>query len=142
MKLVLQNDDCVEWVFHHLNLDWISHPTVREVIESRFSAMGEDWAGVAGWLSQLENASTRSLITEALADDRENSEGEKILKGDGRKQGLVQILRDKFYDRELAVLSQRLSQPNVSDAELTELNQMKLQFRYLKQQPLTPVADA
>jgi DNA primase len=142
LKLILQNDDHMEWVLHHLDLNWLVHSTIRELIASRLQAHAEEnWRGVAGWLGEIENESGRMLITEALTDDRENPDAEKILKGDANKLGLVKILRDKFIDRQLAAISQRLADPQLPDAEAIEFSWQKLQLRQLKQKPLSPLAE-
>lgn len=143
LKLILQNDQLVEWVFQHLDLSWISHAGVREVIENRFMAVGDpDWPGVAGWLTHIEKPALRSLISEALVDERQIPDAEKILKGDAGKQSALQLLRDKFIDRQIAAITQRMLQPDISNDDILALSAEKTQLRSSKQQPLMPIADA
>ena len=142
LKLLLQTDDHVEWASQHLDLTWIAHPVVREIISSRFSHIGDaNWTGVAGWLSEIENDFARTLITEALAGG-EIAEAEAILKGTGTKVGVVQMLRDKYNERQLAAINQRLMQPDLGEQEAVELMQQKAALRQIKQQPLVPLADS
>ena len=68
---MLESDEHVEWVAAHLELDWLIHPMVREIVAQRFAAEAAgSWPGVAAWLSEIENPEWQNLITEILADNR------------------------------------------------------------------------
>jgi hypothetical protein len=119
-----------------LNLDWISHPGVREIIFKRFELLNsEEWSSAAAFLTQLENAEARSLVTQALADERPVAEPEKILKGFLGKQGVVEFLRDKFIERQSAALSQQMANPDLTESEQVALWKKKQELMELKKQP-------
>lgn len=142
LKLLLADDQHVEWATQHLHLDWISHPMIRDVVSSLFTVhLQHEWRSAAAWLSQLENPSARSLVSEALAEDRPIAEAEKVLKGDIGKPGVVQLLRDKFIDRQVATINSRMNQPGLSEHELLALAKQKTDWRRCKEASLAPLPD-
>jgi len=107
---------------------------------SRFAAVSE-WHGLAHWLNEIEDPYARQLVTEAVADQREIPDPEKVLKGAPGTHGVVQILRDKYIDRQLAGLTRRMSDPSLNQTELIELTTRKMQLLQLKRQPLQPLGE-
>lgn len=137
LKLLLHSEDHVEWAKNILNLDWISHPNVREIVSRRFTLHDSgEWHGPAAFLADLESADSRTLITQVLAEDRPIAEPEKVLKGYLGKQGIMEFLRDKFIDRQSASLIQQMSKPNLSDEEQVRLWKQKQELMELKKQSL------
>ena len=137
LKLLLNDDANVEWARGVLILDWISHPNVREIVSRRFDLQGSDgWRGAAAFLDQLEDAESRSLVTQALAEERPIAEPEKVLKGYLGKQGVVEFLRDKFIDRQSAALNQQMANPDLKEAEQHALWKKKQELMELKKQSL------
>jgi len=48
LRFLLESDDHVSWIALHLELDWLAHPMVREIVGQRFAAeTGGSWPGVA-----------------------------------------------------------------------------------------------
>jgi DNA primase len=141
LKILMQQDELVEWAYHHLDLQWISHPTVRDILTLRFAALSdENWTGVAAWLSQVEEPAAQCLITQALADPVRDAEA--LLKGTGTRHGLIKLIRDKFVDRQVAAIQLQLARPELKQEEVLEFSGEKLRLRQMKQQPLAPLADA
>ena len=70
--------------------------------------MQESWPGVAAWLSEMENAGWKKLITELLADPRPMPDAEGVLKGSSSREGMVKILRDDYIKLRITAISQRL----------------------------------
>ncbi len=137
VTLLLQNDDHVIWAQEILDIEWIFHPRVREIVSRRFELQGSgEWLGPAAFLNQLENIEARTLLTQALAEERPIAEPEKVLKGQQAKQGVVEFLRDKFIDRQLAVLNQQMTNPELEEAEQHALWKKKQQLMESKKQPL------
>ncbi len=137
LKLLLHDDAHVGWARESLVLDWISHPNVREIVSRRFDLQGSDgWRGAAAFLDQLEDAESRSLVTQALAEERPIAEPEKVLKGYLGKQGVVEFLRDKFIDRQSAALNQQMANPDLKEAEQHALWKKKQELMELKKQSL------
>ena len=142
LRLLLENDDSVSWMAAHLEVEWIVHPMVREIVTQRFSAeASEEWPGLAAWLSQIEQPEWQSLITEVLSDQRPTHDVETVIKGSPTKPGLIKTLRDKHIERQLALLNERLAAPDLPEAENRELCNELEQLRRLKKQPLQPKGE-
>jgi len=139
LRLLLENDSFVEWIAAHLDLDWLAHPVVREIVTGRLRLEeGHSWPGVAAWLSEMDNPGWRNLITELLVDNRPLPNPEAWLRGSPTRGGVVKNLRDNYIDRQLAALNQRLASAASDDAATLDLLQRKARFNQLKQQPLAP----
>jgi hypothetical protein len=141
LRFLLESDDYVSWVASHLELDWLTHPMVQEIVAQRFAATAnDDWPGLASWLSQLDNPEWQSLITEILSDSRP-SPAEKNLKGLPTRDSTIKILRDKYIERQLAGLNLRLVAADLKEDEqrgiLTQIDRL----RQLKRQPLAAKSE-
>jgi len=53
----------------------------------------------------------------------------------------VKILRDKYIERQLAALNQRLLDPDLKEEEQRQLLTHKERLRHLKKQPLAAKSD-
>jgi DNA primase len=141
LRFLLESDDYVSWVISYLELDWLAHPMVRETVAQRFAAeASHTWPGLASWLSQLENPEWRNFITEILADSRP-SPVEKNLKGLPTRDSTLKILRDKYIERQLAALNQRLNAPDLKEDEQRRILTQMERLRQLKKQPLAAKPD-
>ena len=137
LKLVFLNEDTVEWLQAHLDLNWVQHPHVRHIISLRITEHASgDWRSVAHFLSQCESAEMRELIAEASTENRPIANAVQQL-GD-----IVLKLRNQNIDRQLAQLTQRASQPDVSEAVGLELLREQQALRQLKRQPLSPLTGS
>jgi DNA primase len=137
LKLLLLSDDHLDWVAGRLRLEWLQHPALRNTIERRLQthAAGE-WQGIAALLSELNDGAAKSLVTQAASDPNPIKNAEEILKGSAQKKGLITILREKYIEQQLAVLTQRLVVPETSEAERLHLLHQQQELRQLKRQPL------
>ena len=71
LKLLLLHDDLVAWAALHLDVNWIAHPLVRQIVTQRLAAQtNETWKNLAAFLDECESAEMRALVTEAVAEDR------------------------------------------------------------------------
>jgi len=123
LKLLLSQDEFVPWAALHLAVNWISHPDVRQIVDLRLAAQEhETWHNLAEFLDSCESAEQRSLITEAVAEDR------KIPNPETQLADMTLKLRNQFYDRQIGALTQKISQPQLTDDEKVALlrEQMKL----------------
>jgi DNA primase len=130
MKLLLIDDEPVDWAVARLDLNWIRHPTVRQVLTLRFAAHASGgWRGVATMLSELEHASARSLVTEALSEQREiPNRGQQLA-------DVILRLRNQSIDQQLMALTQRSSTSGLSASEQQHI----LRLRQAKREPLGPL---
>jgi DNA primase len=136
LRFLLESDDYVSWIASYLELDWLMHPMVREIVARRFAAEASHaWPGLAPWLTQLDNPEWQNLITEILSDSRP-SPVEKNLKGLPTRDSTLKILRDKYIERQLAALNQRLNAPDLKEDEQRRVLTQMQSLRQLKKQPL------
>jgi DNA primase len=138
LRFLLESDEYVAWIGTYLELEWLMHPMVREVVAQRLAAeTSGSWPGLAAWVSQLDNPEWQNLVTEILADARP-SFAEKNLKGLPTRDSALKILRDKYIDRQLAPLNQSLAAPDLNEQQQTEILTKIQHLRQIKKQPLTP----
>lgn len=137
LKLVLKHELGLAWLEGHLDPEWIQHAVVKEIVSRCLVAHADgSWLGLAPFLDGFESAEARGLITEGAAEERE------IPNPDQQLADLTLRLRNQFLDRQLAELSHRFSQPNLSEAENLQLLQQQQQLRQLKRQPLLALGEA
>jgi DNA primase len=131
LKLLLLHDDLVAWAALHLDVNWISHPLVRQIVEKRLAAQtNETWQSLAAFLDECESPGMRGLVTEAVAEDR------KIPNPDQQLGDVVLRLRNQFLDRQIAASIQRASQPETSETDRMELLRQQQELRQQKRAPL------
>jgi hypothetical protein len=137
LKLLLLHDDLVRIAATHLDANWILHPVTRQVVERRLAAQtNESWKSPAAFLDECESAEMRSLVTEAVAEDR------KIPNPDQQLADVVMKLRNQFIDRQIAALTQKASLPGLSDAERAAWLREQQQLRRQKQSKLFSPGEA
>ena len=149
LRLLLETDEFTDWIAQHLDTKWVSHRTVREIIEGRLQAHARgSWPGVASWLSASDNSNWQLLATQVLAASIPIANAEEMLKGKPEvklhgvdSRGNVQKVRDKYIDEQLAILRQRVHRHDLSDQERHAAITLGNQLRTLKGQPLTPLAN-
>jgi DNA primase len=131
LKFVLLHDELADWAAAHLDLNWIQHGLVSQVIQQRLLAREQKtWAGLAAFLEQCQTPEMQNLITEATAQERPIPVPAQQL------ADLVLRLRNQFYDRQLSALIQRAELPETSETERLELLRQQQHWRTLKRQPL------
>ncbi len=136
LKFLLSGDDHIEWLAQHLDLNWVTHPSVRHIISACLNAhAGHAWQGIPGLLAECPDPATHSLITKAVAEDFRCENLEKQITGN------VLNLRNDFLDHEIARLKQRLGEPGLPDDEMVGILRRQAQLRQAKQSPLAPLAD-
>jgi hypothetical protein len=131
LKLLLLHDDLVGWAALHLDENWISHPLARQIVEKRLAAQtNESWKNLAAFLDECETPEMRSLVTEAVAEDR------KLPNPDQQLADVTLKLRNQFLDRQIVASIQRASQPETSEADRMELLRQQQELRQQKRAPL------
>ncbi len=136
LRLLFLNDEFPHWLAANLDLDWVRHPRVRQIMSQRLAAVAsENWPGVAAFVAGCGDDATRELVSAVTVEDRPIPYPARQL------QDVVQTLRNQFLDRQLAALIQSASQPETGEAERLALLRQQQEVRRLKLQPLTPPAD-
>jgi DNA primase len=134
LKLLLLDDELLPWAVAHLDLHWVQHGAVRQIISLRLGTQADGrHPDVTALLAEIGDGAARGLTTEAVAEQRVVP---------NRPQQLADVakrLRDQFLDRQLAGLKLRMLQPDLADAERGELLKQQKTLRDLKGQPLTPL---
>ncbi|HXR48562.1 MAG TPA: DNA primase [Candidatus Limnocylindrales bacterium] len=134
LKLLLLHDELVAWAALHLDVSWMVHPLVRQIVTQRLTAQtNETWKSLAAFLDECETPEMRALVTEAVAEDR------KIPNPEQQLADVTLKLRNQFLDRQIAVMLQKTSQPDMSDAEKVELLRQQQKLREQKRASLAPV---
>jgi len=136
LKLLLLNDALATWTASHLDVQWIRHPLVRQIVEQRLAAQaGESWQNLAAFLDDCDTSEIRSLITEAVAEDRKIPNPEKQL------ADVTLSLRNQFLDRQIATCVQCASQPGIPEAEQVKFSRQEQALRREKRSKLVPLAQ-
>jgi DNA primase len=140
LRVLLESDDQIEWVAAHLDIAWLPSPEVREIVSQRLR-LGQDWPGVAAWLSKPENTRWQSMISEILTDRRPLPNPVTFVQGTPTIDGIVKRLRDKHIDRQIAELNRRQPPDDSPEAVLHEWKVEWESLNHLKKRPLTPRSD-
>jgi len=140
LRVLLENNDHIEWVTAHLDLAWLPSPDSREIVMQRLR-LGHKWPGAPAWLSQPENFRWQSLVSEILADSRPIPDAVTLVQGSPTRDGIVKILRDKDIERRLAELNRRLTASDAPETASGDLLSEMQRLRQLKKQPLTSLSD-
>ena len=134
LKLILLHDELAGWTAQHLDVNWIAHSLVQKIVAERLATqVNKTWQNVGAFLDGFESGEIRSLITEAVAEER------KIPNPETQLADLALKLRNQFIDRQLAASILRAAQPQTGDAEKMELLHQQQEFRRLKRAPLAPL---
>ncbi len=131
LKLLLLHDDLAAWTALHLDENWISNASVRQIVQQRLAAQtNENWKNLAAFLNECDSAEMKNLITEAVAEDR------KIPNPETQLADVTLKLRNQFLDRQIAALTQKSNQPEISDAEKIRFLREQQILREQKRAPL------
>jgi hypothetical protein len=132
LKLLLTNDDLAAWAAAHLELNWVEHSLVRQLVSRRLAAQTDQtWSSLAAFLGQCETPEMQNLVAEAASADRPVPDPAQQL------ADVTLRLRNQFIDRQLGALMQRINQPETTEAERDQLLRQQQDLRSLKRQPLT-----
>ena len=133
LKILLIDDEAPAEFAPYVNLQWIGHPHVRDIVDKVLKAHTEDaWRGAAALLSSLEDPRVQALASEALAERR------KIPDPKAQVADILLTLRNQYIDRELASLNHLASQPDTPDEKQEEILLLQQEWRKMKRDPLVP----
>ena len=135
IRILLQNDETLDWTRAHLHPEWIQNALVRQVVEYRLAPEGDGSnTQPAAILHRIDDPRGQSLITEALIEERPIPQPEQQL------NDIVTRLRNQSIDREVATLNQTLGQPDLPPEETNVVLQELAALRAAKRGPLTPLS--
>ncbi len=131
LKLLLTGDELAPMAIAFLDPEWIGHAAARKIIEARLEAeRAGDWRGPAAMLDNTASAQIKSLITEASADPRKMPDPTRQL------EDIMKRLRNDHYERQIALLGQRLEHPQASEDEKVAVLQEQQRLRHARREPL------
>ena len=130
MKLLLLHDQLIDSAAAHLDLEWLQSNLARQILQKRFAAHADgSWTNLAGFLDGCDSAMQRSLVTEAVAEERPMPNPELQL------SDVILKLRNQELDRRIGALTTKIAQATDSETLLHELQQLKT----VKRTPLGPL---
>jgi hypothetical protein len=137
LKIILLEDETLEWVRTHVSLEWMQNSIVREIVQARLrqASDGEE-IQAAAIFRELESPRARSLITEALAETRSIPNPRQQL------MDLATRLRNTFLDQQMAGIMQSISTPGIAAEESTRLLRERLALQAIKRGPLRPLEQS
>jgi DNA primase len=135
LKLLFLHEELVGPAALHLDLNWVSNPRAHQILATRLAVQGEgSWQNLAAFLDRCDSPEQRSLVTEAVAEER------KIPNPELQLADVILKLRNQYLDRQIARLNQKLSQPQNNDEEKMGWLQEQQKLRGQKRAPLVPLA--
>jgi DNA primase len=134
LKLLLIDDQLLDWASANLERDWITHPAIRKLVELRLAADNEGHRSSLARISDdLEEDAARSLLTEAALESREVPNRARQL------VDTTQRLRDQAIDRQLAARARDLAHPDLDDESRRAIMEQQQALRRAKREPLPPL---
>ena len=131
LKILLLHDELVGWCVLHLDVNWLAHPLVRQLVDARLAACEHaTWHSLAEFLDGCESPEQRSLITEAVAEERPMPNPQTQL------ADVTLKLRNQFFDTQIAALTQKISQPELADEARMKLLHEQQRMKAQKRLPL------
>ena len=128
-----------EWIFQHLDMEWVQHPIVKQALLFRWDCLLEDRPFEVGrLLGAIKDAAPASWITEAaMADDlRKVSHPQRLL------TDILLRLRNRPIQQQMQQIDRALSNPQLKEKEQNDLCVELQELQKMKRQPLQPLADA
>jgi len=137
LKLLFVHEELAPWLAAHLDVNWLAHPLIRQIVDARLAAHEHGtWHSLAEFLDGYESALARSLITEAVADERPMPNPQTQL------ADVTLKLRNQFFDQRLGELMQKISSPETSDAQKIEFLHEQQRLKQQKRLPLSAAGEA
>lgn len=125
-----------EWIFQHLDMEWVQHPVVKQAFLYRWDCLLEDRPFEVGrLLGAIQDATAANWIPEAaMADLRKTNLQRDLTK-------IIWRLRRTYIDKRMLQIHLDLN-PQLSETEQDSLLREQEELRKMKKQPLQPLADA
>jgi DNA primase len=131
LKVLLVQEDLVEWAAAHLDPAWIEHALVKQAVLQRLEAhRNQTWQNLAMFLAQCSSPELQALITESTAAERPVPNPAQQLKD------IALRLRNQFISRKMAALLQQVHQPGVTEEQRMDLLRQQQELRMMKARPL------
>ncbi len=147
IKLLLEYDNSVEHLSKTMDSNWFPSQISREIFSRRIHLFKTDsWAGLNEFLAECSEPAIQSFVTECLTKPLvPNTDGYKSPRKTELPNPEIQLadvalkLRNQFLDRQIATLTQKISQPETGDDERLSLLREQMKLKEQKRLPLSPV---
>jgi hypothetical protein len=150
LQLLFQNEDSIQWVAGHLDLNWIRHPAVRDMVGKRIAGFKEEtWLGLAPFLDLLPDAESRNLLTEAVTQNyregiagpasrgsRDHLRGRLVPKPFEDLRGIVTQLRNQQLQVDIDRLNREMAALEPCTPEQIETFRKKAALEALRRQEI------
>lgn len=131
LKLLLLHDDLIQIAVEFLQLDWVEHELVRNLLRRRLEAeRGHSWAGLAAFIGELEPEQGATLAAEAASENR------TIPNPSQQIHDCLRKLRDRFLEKEMIRVVQRASDPAIAPGERRRLLERQKELIGIKGKPV------
>ena len=141
LKIILSDMDpaLAEWIFQHLDMEWVQHPVVKQALLFRWDCLLEDRPFEVGRLSgAVQDAAAASWIAEAaMADELRKVPHRQRLIND-----ILLRLRNRPIQQQMQQIDIALGNPQLKEKEQNDLCVELQELQKMKRQPLQPLADA
>ncbi len=141
LKIILSDMDpaLAEWIFQHLDMEWVQHPVVKQALLFRWDCLLEDRPFEVGRLSgAVQDAAAASWIAEAaMADELRKVPHRQRLIDD-----ILLRLRNRPIQQQMQQIDIALGNPQLKEKEQNDLCVELQELQKMKRQPLQPLADA
>ena len=125
LRFILAGDDYVAKAAEQLDLNWLTHPGIRQILSARFTAERQGtWKGIPSLLEQFHDPALQAMIAEAITErvPQKNLESQIFR--------TIEQFRNEYIEREIAALQQQIS-PDLSSEEFQALTNKIIQLRTL-----------
>ena len=141
LKIILSDMDpaLAEWIFQHLDMEWVQHPVVKQALLFRWDCLLEDRPFEVGRLSgAVQDAAAASWIAEAAMTD----ELRKVPHRQRLIDDILLRLRNRPIQQQMQQINIALGNPQLKEKEQNDLCVELQELQKMKRQPLQPLADA
>ena len=135
LKLALAGESPTDWLESRLDLQWVVHNGIREILHQKFALFAENnSASFPDLLGFLPSEPHKKLATEAVAD------GRTIPNPDQQLNDIVLRLRNQFIDSRLGEIQRELVSSAADESRWPELIAERDELKKLMRHPLEPLA--
>ena len=135
LKLSLVEESRTDWLESCLDLQWVIHKGIREILQQQFVLFAENKStSFPDLLNVLPSESYKKLATEAVAEGRSIPNPERQL------NDIVLRLRNQFIDSRLGEIQRELVSNAADESKWPELIAERDELKKLMSHPLEPLA--
>ncbi len=135
LKLALAGETPTDWLESRLDLQWVTHDGIREILHQNFALYSENNSAIfPDLLGVLPSEAHKKLATESVADSR------KIPNPTQQLNDIVLRLRNQFIDSRLSEIQRELVSSASDESRWPELISERDKLKKLMSHPLEPLA--